>query len=471
MTTTKSRNGFRAKAAERERARRYPVHTLVVHTDPDLEIVTMSYLIAVIAGVREQLGIAEDHAIKFIHSGPLRVEDWRELGLEKEKLTASELETRGYLFLDCGGGRFDSHGKGTDLSSLDLLVNECYGAIEHEKPQLLRVIEIVSANDRTGADIAPDGGTNARTPHTRRHLRKLVDGLNMLHPNHPETVLAYVQAAFQAIDLMATDAKMAALGMTSLLAWVDRELGDNNQTSPETLRKCLGHAGSVFLVDLVIDEMRGWPSSTDHLIEEFDRALDAEELEWTRAEADFSDREKTKVRRTKGSFPLKNGTAEEIALVVGRSDSPRFGEVARHKAKAEMVIQFYPNGKFLVYTKSLPLDKAVAAVRKLDLERRGIPVAEIKNAALDRVGHCVAKDASGRSVETLYFAEYRKAFGNAFRSNPLSSDCLVSGDELAGLISGCYPCQEADKAPAAKPARNDDRRGYHRGPRRGGHRR
>ena len=104
-------------------------HTLVLHLRPDLEVLVMGGIIFDKPEVRKALNVIDEPALKFIPAGPLRETDWS--GIRAEDLNAQHLEKQGFLFMDCGGGILDQHGKLAELdehgqnrlASIDLLAS------------------------------------------------------------------------------------------------------------------------------------------------------------------------------------------------------------------------------------------------------------------------------------------------------------------------------------------------------------
>lgn len=185
------------------------IHTLVPHVSPDTEALVMAWLIASHDVVKRALNCIDQPRLKFVPAGPLSRNDWREEG--NSALSAAQLESRGYLFLDCGGGRFDQHVLPDSVAenktaSLHLLLEDLYGALEldssycvvgpgsshfpgcgcemvpvrrspltmEEQKELRRLLKIMNdvflvicKNDLTGEDIAPkslDAKTDESTP-------------------------------------------------------------------------------------------------------------------------------------------------------------------------------------------------------------------------------------------------------------------------------------------------------------------
>jgi hypothetical protein len=170
---------------------RQTVKTVVIHENPDTEALFIAWIVTRTEVGRKTFNVSSDARLVFIPSGPLDPKGalWNIKGFAQENLNAEWLEDHGYLFVDCGGGlgRLDQHGrpenkKSSVVSSLDMLV----ASNPHlflDLLYLLPLFEVISRNDKTGEKIAIDSSVERRksgTPHTDRHLRNILDGLNQM---------------------------------------------------------------------------------------------------------------------------------------------------------------------------------------------------------------------------------------------------------------------------------------------------
>ena len=177
-----------------------PKHTLVLHINPDLEACFMAHLFLANEDVRDAYGVVDGPALKFIPGGPLRPEDWA----GETEITSRALEAKGYVFLDCGGGLFDQHGRPENvmrnsISSLDLMVHVL--ELETRLPHLMPIAQIITDNDLYGEDVASAHSVKqTSTPHTPRHLRDMILGWNILYKEQPEIVVGLASNAFGCIE-------------------------------------------------------------------------------------------------------------------------------------------------------------------------------------------------------------------------------------------------------------------------------
>jgi len=393
-------------------------HTLVVHLLPDLEALFMLWLILFFKPVREALGVVAAPKLKFIPAGPLRAEDWP--GLTPE---TSALEEAGYLFLDCGGGSLDQHGKTSGgvkntVSSIELLVQA--SGLDQVSPHLMPLVDVIRENDLRGQDVARDTKyRQSSTPHTPRHLKNVILGWNLMFPDHPEKVVRQAHVAFT--------------GMAELL----KEGGSVNQ---------------LFLLSTINDGVKKTASATlaGYFEKSSGEALQVLEAEWEQAVSDYwrncrfrPVRINTEVRGEK--------RVQTITLAWGFSDSERFSQVTRlgndgpphrrpfrgrkHRYKADVTIQFRDGGsRFIISTRGKKLNEVARKVREADLRRKGVQLTAEQVSALAEPGHRSFTDRADNRVEALYFAEFETCFGNAFRSNPHSVPTSLKPSEVVDLV-------------------------------------
>lgn len=414
-------------------------HTLVMPYSPNIVPLFMSWLILCKEKVRDMLGVSDAPDLKFIAAGPLRKEDWKGEG----KPDARNLEEKGYLFLDCGGGRFDSQSLPEALrsskSSLELLTE----AVELDKlaPHLLPVMAIINAQGKQAQRVAVDPHhRDSNTPHTARHLKNMILGWNLMYG--PEKVVQLVHQAFSGIYQMI----------------------DNEAVDPLPADKAISRTRELFLLDQMVIGVN------DHLLtegcftddaevkagegaEQFrgaaEQALQVWEEEWNESVKDYWTNARLRtviIAERKGAEIIRRkGT-----VVIGTSDSERFSQVARlgneghpdarpfqgkpFRYKADVVVQFHRDGRFHISTRGeICLDEVAKLVREADLIKKGVSITPALRVELARPGNLIVKNERGSLVETIYFPEYRKGLGNAFRSNPHSSRCLVHSKEIEDL--------------------------------------
>jgi hypothetical protein len=413
-----------------------PKHTLVLHLSPDIEVLFMTHLIRGYEAVRDRLSVIDSPRLKFIPAGPLRKEDWP----GESDLSATALEEKGYLFLDCGKGSLDQHGRPENearnsISSLDLLVHAV--DLDEIAPHLMPIVALISRNDLNGQDIAPKRNwKGTATPHTPRHLRNMILGWNLLHRDRPAEVVRMADAAFGCITRL-----------------VDKAVVDGTEgvdvrehfLFEEMLKGTMAHFRTVMGLSAPEQELF---AACEGFRKDGERALRALEDDWNRGVRDYW-HGSTRVRKITVAKRTEQGVAyEHLTMAVGRSPSTRFGAVTRlgndryrpahpgkaPRAKADVTVQFYDQGSFVISTKGLRIERVAQAIRETDLRRRGVSLTEADAASLSKPGHLRFTDAFGREQEALYLAEYRTAFGNGFRANPFAAKTPLKDEEIVELI-------------------------------------
>ncbi len=407
-----------------------PKHTLVLHINPDIEACFMAHMFLAHEDVRDAYGVIDAPALKFIPGGPLRKEDWP----GEAEVTSKALEAKGYVFLDCGGGLFDQHGRPENfvrnsVSSLDLMVHVL--ELDARKPHLVPVMIIISDNDLNGEDVAPSHSVKkTTTPHTPRHLRGMILGWNVIHKDAPEIVVGLASHAFGCIERC-----------------IDAAADRPKEKSFKEFFLCsvlLGGAVAHFKTVVGLDAEDEAMKMAEWFGNECELGLVALEKEWEQGCRDYWSN--TKLRSVQVARKTADGIAfKTVTVAYGRSASTRYGAVTRfgnegqnperpRRNKADVTIQFSGGGKFIVSTKGIELDRVAKAVRETDLRRRGVNLDASDLSLLDRSGHLRFTDAFGREQMALYLAEYRTAFGNAFRANPMAEKTPLKEEEVVELV-------------------------------------
>ena len=408
-------------------------HTLVIHMKPDLENTLVVFLLTTFLTLARRLGISDGPAIKFIPAGPLRPEDWP----GQSDLSVEALERQGYMFIDCGGGQHDHHRRwpdktDNDQSSLDLVLKLTGAdlALRH----LMPVFKLVSDNDLTGQQIVQDKGRDqSATPHTARHLRNVILGWNKIHADDPQAV----------VDL-------AGLAYGGLVALAEAEFrsaeADHGQLflADNLCRGVALYCGQL-VEDGEMDSAEAEEISADFR-QSVESALGVLEYDWTQGENDYWS-PKTTVLKLQRLIPTRGGTVKKpCCLVVGVSDSLRYSAVTRlgnrgqnaaypdreRRPKADITIQFQSDGRFVISSRHITLERIAAAIRRVDLERKGVDISLIDQEALRQVGHLAFQNRAGETVQALLLA-YDKAFGNGFRANPFGLECALKPEEIVNL--------------------------------------
>lgn len=413
-------------------------HTLVLHECPDLESIFMAFIITTFAKARAALGVVERPKLKFVPAGPFRTIDWVE---EKDltALTAEALEERGYLFLDCGGGELDQHGKGHGQSSLDLLAAKV--KLADWAPSLMPVANIISKNDTTGLDVCQDKNfRQSSTPHTPRNLRNVVLGLNLTCQKTQvsscgTSLLSVKVSDHEKVVRLACLAYHGIAALAKEMARLELKTGYNK----------------LFLADVILDGVEAATAPKDRpQVGKFFRAtwneiseaaLGAVEAEWLQAQADYEPARVMPVRYCRERDGQRIERTIEVA--VGDSDSNRFGAVTRlggkGKPAADVTIQFYSGlggTRFLISTKGIRLDEVAKVVRAADLKKRGVRLSAEDGERLGQPGHLSFRDKQGHEVQAIYFAEFQTCFGNRFRANSRACGSGLTKSEIVSLVIG-----------------------------------
>jgi len=407
-----------------------PKHTLVLHINPDLEACFMAHLILTREEIRDALGVIDGPDLKFIPGGPLRAEDWP----GAEKVESKALEAAGYVFLDCGGGLFDQHGRPENLmrnsvSSLDLMAHVL--ELDARMPHLMPIVQIISDNDLYGEDVAsPHSVKKTTTPHTPRHLRDMILGWNVLHKDEPEITVSLSSIAFGCIE-------------RCIDATIEKPRDEVNHKDFFLFSVLQTGAVRHFKTQVGLDADDEAMKMAEWFIGEGESGLVALEAEWKAGEKDYWNG--TKIRTVQVAKKTPEGVAfQTVTLAHGRSKSTRYGAVTRYgnagenpekprRNKADVTIQFSGDGKFIISTKGILLDRVAQVIREADLRRRGVNVTKGDREILDRSGHLKFTDVHGRDQLALYFTEYRTAFGNAFRANPMAEKTPLKEEEIVEL--------------------------------------
>ncbi len=414
-------------------------HTVVLHLSPDLEALFMLYLIRNFAAIRERLGVVDAPRIKFIPAGPLRAADWA----GQTDLRPEALETAGFMFMDCGGGRLDQHDKhaiGCSMSSLDLLVHFC--DFDQIAPELLPLVAIISSNDLSGRDVVRDVSyRGSSTPHTPRHLRNVVLGWNLLLKDDPAKVVAMSDLAFR--------------GLAKLIDEQIAETLAEGLPTQERFEQALSEVdfASLLLADNLAKGVRMLDPSDAAAAADFRDALElalrAMEADWVKGVEDYW---KNSTLMSASCARQIDGVTvhRQITVACGHSVSSRYGAVTRlgndgqrdklphpgkpRRPKADVTIQFRDAGHFIVATKGIELEKVAKAVRRADLMRQGVKLSAADEAQLGRTGHLTFTNRVGEPVQALYLAEYGTAFGNGFRANPYAAATALEISEVVKLV-------------------------------------
>ncbi|MFH1047179.1 MAG: hypothetical protein V1738_02650 [Patescibacteria group bacterium] len=324
--------------------------TLVFHLHPDLEVCVVDWLIRVYAEIcQSALGFDGVARVKFIPSGPLRVEDWSEFGgcVDHEAL----FKKYGVVFIDAGYGRqpLDQHRQSDchEVSSIERFVSLACEA-GADLIWLMALVRVVAANDLYGSDTAAIGHEtrDSATPHTPRHLRNLIGGLNLilkqkpaeeLKPgelNGPERVLQLVHMALNGVAKALPDCLAAAEmqlelhfgqeGTSFEVRLVQREKAENDQ-----VKKLFTWGQLLKNVEACYAER---PEYIKYFKDMAEVAFQALEQQWLIAERDYWDKNKCRVieniRLDPAAFGL-DSRRNPVTVAILKSKSTRGGDMTR----------------------------------------------------------------------------------------------------------------------------------------------
>ncbi len=418
-----------------------PVHTLVGHWRPDLELLFIFWMVRSFRVVRKAMNVNENWREYYIPAGPLRPRDWGQLRGVIRELNGHAIEEQGHLFIDCGGGgtQFDQHGRENrdDETSIALVCAYLMDVAsmdggplsDEEKAELLAIldllqpfIQVVSDNDATGLDTAvkDESAAASATPHTQRTLRNLVVGLNVLFPQEPRKVSEIVYMAFDGINAyLRRNPTDAENDMRHLMLYVNflRAVEDGFGVASGDAARFRFHA---------------------------DEAYKGLEKEWELGVKDYNDAKRTRHEAIAKPFHYK--WMKQLRLCVIESPSSRASQVARFapgdRPKPDVVIQLMGK-KFMMSTRGnieLPQD-LVVALRKVDLFKRGwkeLLTQEHYDQLAEAGRHTITvKDEEGKdnTIPILYWTDYKKAFGNAFRSNPFAAPTALTYRDIVRITT------------------------------------
>ena len=282
----------------------------------------------------------------------------------------------------------------------------------------------------------------------------MILGWNMIHPENPEKVFALASVAFGSIEQNV------------------RALYDNDDAQELDVRKLFRL--EEILVGTEAHFAAAMPGASDGKIKHEARTFAAQaekslremERQWHAATGDYWSA--TTDGKTIKMLPQVEGKQyRTIAVLSGRSESQRFGAVARRgnteqvcwrkiagsmrrerevvaprpdqarleRPKADVVIQMYGRGKFVISsTNGIRLDRVAMALREADLRRQDVDITNEVKAQLASPGNFVYRSRTGAYVHAIYFTNYRGAVGNCFRANPYSPASVLREQEIRDLV-------------------------------------
>jgi hypothetical protein len=470
--------------------------TLVYHLCPDLEVGVVDWIIRRSAAVIRALGFQGIARVKFIPSGPLRVEDFPEYGgcVDHARL----YREYGLVFIDAGYGLqpLDQHGQpdGRERSSIERLVEEAATAENLDLLTLMPIVRVVARNDLHGTDtVERDRGRvglrSENTPHVDRHLRNLVGGLNIVYQDKPETVLKFVHMAMNGVwhampRRIEEEERAAGLHLTDTGPLSEDELirriKEREKLEDRVVRELFVWERVVENVRLVYAQKK--PDAVRIFEQASEAAFQALEQEWLRAVADYWDATKTQiitgVRVDPRAFGLPandDGRATQLTVAVIESSSSAAGKVCRlgnpvrrrrgrdlplnfseqpSRPKADIVIQFMPSGsegtKVQVSTRGATLDPITYRLRLADLRARFHclragdngrlhilmdSVAEAKQVSRFIRGHVYRVQTDGRRVTIHpFYAQHQSEVARTLRHFFISREVIILDEDALSAL-------------------------------------
>ncbi|MFH2104983.1 MAG: hypothetical protein ABII72_01975 [Parcubacteria group bacterium] len=424
-------------------------HTAVIHFWPDIECLVSLVIIAL--GFVCRIALEKKYRLKVISSGSLRIEDWQDEKRVKEaKLDvvrlieqgrlAQELEQIGYLFVDCGGGFLDHHGRQDSLCTIEILT-ELVG-LKKGYEWFLGIAQVIAAQDKQGTAIARDPDyRNSSWPNTARTLRNLITGWNLLYRNNPLKVVVQCVYAFKGVFALTQD-----------------KAKRTNTASPDIANE------NYFLMDPMVAGLKLTKVRKQQRKEFQDEcrlALDRMEVEWKLALRDFETAQFRVLDIPQVVFA--NGVRwveSKCVVVAGQSESYRFGSVARMKANEyaaqrkltvveTVIIQHRRSdthfnvsvGSWTARTKEgsqvhterdrskMVLNRVAAALRAAEIRLSDPDGRAELIDPLEQVGN-VYFDLNGKVLSAIFLAPFKTACGNAWNTNPDMPPCSLTAQDV-----------------------------------------
>jgi hypothetical protein len=174
---------------------------MVYHRFPDAEVIASDSLLRLFPEILAALGYACIGGMKFINSGPLRYEDWKEFGTTNAERLVKEHNA---VFVDCGYSKtpWDQHRQTNcrTLSSIGRLIEDAADA-GADVSWLSAFVDVIEGNDLTAEQMANVGRKDydSRWPNVALHFRNFLTGLNLVHRDNPERVLKLGNMACNAV--------------------------------------------------------------------------------------------------------------------------------------------------------------------------------------------------------------------------------------------------------------------------------
>jgi len=352
------------------------------------------------------------------------------------------LESRGgHRFLNCGRGRFDSHGHpANELHSVLSSVGIVWMALglDEKLPHLIPIRDIIAEQDLHRQDVAPRHDyKSSPTPHTPRSVKQIALGLRKRYADDPMQAILIMNNVFGCIEEVVK--KLVVPRGPEFAAQFDyRKLF--------LLDGLMYGAEARFSRNAEQFEMspQDVQSAIDNFRSECELALQAAEEDWMLGRRDV--RHRLEEGQPMPEHPpwtfrdivvatrtAKGVEKKTVTLAYGFSQARRAGAAARLD-KADIVLQFSAPGKFTVSSNGDTLERPVAALRKADLEDCCVRLTAHDLLLLDRVGPCVMKDGEGNDVESFFFPEHRTGFGNDFDAKRGSRATRLSVEAIVALI-------------------------------------
>jgi hypothetical protein len=425
----------------------------------DVENSTILWLIATNRSVRTALGLGDSYEVRFISSG------------DKSPRRPNELS------VDAGGGAYDQHVQpenvaGTQVTSLELVLR---AALDGTNPWLWVLYNGIISNDATGMGLVRGNSIEkmrqeSKYPHSDPELRTLLKAMVLTNNADPARVIDWFFLALNGVkELIETEYESELIALA-------QKLGDGtpeylvavqmleNEEMPTRKRS------DIFILPTIVEGVKLYlanvhryaPEKATARLAAFEQDADAAlavwEAEWTVAQKDA---EEARVEIIRDSF-YRQRVVEEmdgrqyiadvrgpVVLIAGISDSERYSQVLRRKARklfrAEcrgepqfVIIQFMRSSrKFFVSSNNMGgvvLDDAAAAIRIMDMVARGGTPVSNDPQSFGEIGGCPIKVQNGspcttKVIEPIYFP-FPTGFGNRLVTNPFMPESPLTPDQV-----------------------------------------
>jgi len=399
---------------------------MVYHKFPDAEVVASDSLLRMFPEILKGIKYDGIERIKFINSGPLRLEDWME---EFGTIDSALLRGKRVVPVDCGHNLdpWDQHGQQDcrRRASIGRIIEDAADA-GADVTWCGAFVDVIEGNDLDAEDMAILGkkDKDPRWPNVALQFRNFLTGLNLMMPDEPEKVLMLgnmacngllsvlrermlkVEPVIEAkLAEVRGDAPPKLLNTKELVKWRKRCPDANGMRSD--LEKI--EVKKLFGWEQVLTNVRALYAGQPEYIKYFEQMADAAfaacQREWDLGDKDYwSDKTRmfNGLRVNPLDFDVKAesrpaGHEDRLNLLFGFSTSKWFGKVCRRgnvpeykkgkikqerphtdqpvRHKSDIICQIFETGpdgtKFLVSTRGdVTLRPLAFQLRQADLRKK-----------------------------------------------------------------------------------------------------